>query len=472
MTINPAPVLTIDGVTAPVSCAVTAAGGLLRLSATAPTITGALVIRWGRDDPWSTPEPSLLTTQITDPTGAILARMRDGTLIGRQVEVTIPTNTTPRRLFKGTITELTAQETTLPTATGDRIGWTLNLTCSCYSARFRDRDSTWLTVNRNRWTDFIAQVANFMRISYPDLTMDPAQWTRGGINTNSYIVAPGDNFAPSEHGKLEQVAACTGDYYQYRPDTHSVGLISQRSPNNPSTEMVIADPHNGVTLHGSFGQEYDGTVLPTTWLDGCTLGRTTATDATQSIVGTVRRSRVTYGWGSSGAVSRLETDAPWPRTTVEVTTGWENTTNPGSVADELLRRATVENRGPHHPPVTYRTDTAGGFRSWTQALALLKTWETPQPVAILGSAWTRATASPLVHTILGGELRYSAGHWTIPLTLRRYREPSDYLPAWSLFNTTNIKWGNAGPDRHFIPAVTWADLGGGLGSSHIDPMET
>lgn len=463
MSINPTPTLTITGVPAIEVCTVPDWRGRPALSATAPTVLGDLSVRWGRSDSWETPEPAVLSVELFDPTGAVLDLVRDSSLFGRALAVTIPTNTTPRRLFYGTVSDAEVTETTVDTATGQRTGWRLLLTAADWRARARN-----YVLPPSQWPreTYSSRVSSFtFWMPYGLLVASAWHPNAGYASSNLYATEATGN----ADELVALLAATTGDFHQYNPDTHRLEIIPTVTPPTPAATLRHAAGAVTITANDTARTNPARTWTGTT-LSGCELSTAGQGHLTFSPADRIGEVHVRYGPNLELTTTRTDTTAPSPRSSATYDTWFEASSSPNQVAIEVLRRAMGEARGPHHPPVEYRTDTTGGFDSWTQALAVLKTWETAQPIAVTGSPWTRAAAAALVHTVLGGTLTYRRGHWHARMTLRRTGAPRGAGVPWTDAATAGLKWGHTATP-HLDPSVVWADLAAGVTTGTVLPEQ-
>ncbi|MFL0579181.1 hypothetical protein [Dietzia sp. 179-F 9C3 NHS] len=467
MTINPTPTIRIDGIAQ--TCDAVDHLGRPVLDGDRGTMLDSVLIRWGRSSIWETPPPAVASATLFDPGGVVIPYIRDGSIYRKRFSVEINPPTGRTTLFLGFITNISVTERTMETSRGHVTGWMLHLIATDQRILLRTRPMT-LNMAAQTYSARLASVR--YRTTQAGIGLTWRTWSN--FDTMPLYAS---TYTGDQDGFLAAMAATTGDHHQFVPDGPGIHLI-QTVP-AAGTSAVLMDLGDGATTIRAIdtNQTLDGQVWTGTTLDGCQVARTTAADMDSQATDQVNQWSVRYGEQNTN-VETIRSDpaagAGDPARVVEYRT-WLAGVGPASeVADELQRRGMAEGRGPHHPPVEVSTTPDRGFASWTQAAAILRTWEEPQPIALTGSPWTRATGFSLTHVIQGGDLQFTRGRWRHKLKLRRTRgaQAVGFKTRWNHLPATDLRWGaDPSAGRYFIPSITWADLGAGTWSLPVAPPQ-
>lgn len=469
MSINPIPVVTFGGATTPQ--AITDDTGRVLVDPYTPTLLDGIRFRWGRSGPWEQPPPAVVNLSLFDPDGGVLAQLRDNTIYTTELTVSFPVPaevvhrplTGSRYLFRGRVTGVSVNEMDLDTPMGRRHGWRIDLTAADPRQELRAR-RMWQTLPTSgigRYYALVSAVAPY----------GISNGARTGGNLEREMWEMSTDGADVE-SLLAQYFASVGDQYQYNPDRQTMhALPVMRS--FPGTWRNIGSNELVITGNESTYIPWNET-WPGVWFDACQLEHTAdAVTATQ--VDRLNGWKVRYGAGGSTTETERY-DPPVPLATETIRTAefrsWLAFPQDATpVAEGLRARGTSTARGPHHPPVAYRTDINGGFATWDHALAILRTHADEQIMTITGSPWTRITGYASGHAITGGDLTYARGHWTHRMNLVRVSHANGPQPRrWNTIGPP-IRW--ASPDHpHPHRTVAWADMNTpSFNASYIDLTE-
>lgn len=435
-------------------CAQDGPHGTHILNADALTATDSLTVQWGRAEPWTTPEPATATVTVFDPAELLLAAMTTGSIHNAEMTITVPIPAgldLPEAggdlvLFRGHPAVCEVTEATRQTTRGLRTGHVVTITAADPRADLRNRRTS-VAWPQESLTARAARVAALSPLSY---THQPTAAAGQTVHDMTEIGVSVDELMAS-------LAETTGDHHQYNAQAHRVETIRLDTEVREATMLRLAG--NTVTVAGSESAWSGiGTSVP-----GHIVARTSP-DMTITPDTRVNTWTVTYGYDGDTSVTSRRSGylAGDPIRSMGIRS-WATTASwATALADALAYRGSGRWAGPHHPPLQVAADHAGGFDSWTQAAALLRTRETGQQIAVPGSPWTRLAYAAPVHCLIGGTITYARGRWRVLAHVRtaadipsaRLRWNQASVPGWG----QSLHWGAPAEHLHFDHSVSWFDL--------------
>lgn len=468
---NPVPVVAIHEF--PVCTAELGDDGRPTFRSDRATLVEDMRIRWGRSDVYGTIEPSTIEFVMFDPTGLWLNRVLGQAAVGHNVAVwwDVPEHVPadpdlPVRIwipFSGFITAVDVQAWTADTVDGRVDGWRIEVTGADRRVALGNVLAPWENWPAERMIDRAVRLRNWSR--------EPSG-IREFYYEAPYREAPvspieiRDSTALDLFGELYE---SFGQQWTYNPHRN----VCIRTPRHISTTgiwLFKVDPGPYVfaaagTFQDTTGEEaaQDQAYYHAATLDACDVTggvflHSDQMDDINRLEATWKPRPGTDGFTTVMMPAGAETQPPWR------TLSFDSWLSDGLDLDPVLasvaNKTVHEGRGPHHPPVTFDTGRVGGFRNVAQAMALTLPAEVIRTVVLTGSPWNALLGRPPVHAIIGGEIIYGGGDWTITANLATHdAEPEDDTPVpWNeLYD--GIRWGDAGHDQWRLAAgLSWADI--------------
>lgn len=447
----PTPRVTIDGQT--IAC--TAPGGTLGDDV---TIMAPLSIDWGRDDPWSQPDPATMTVTLWDPHGEWAARLRGGSAIDRVVTVFWSKDGHLQTIFRGHTAAAKVERSGHRIPSGDEYGWWVHLTCADLTAPMANT-----RLARFRATEFMNMSTVYNALRTAAQTAGVAEVY---LESKTRRIAPPDAGTDLDllSGMYESEAVAFG----YRPDLNAIYPLQRAALPAPVAGYLM--PQGGSTaLHivgGTLGAPMPGLPAPRpVALDGCRMssdGRAAFDQATMINTVTVSYPKINYGDDAAAEVTfdtveLTVANVPAGRRAQRMTFKTWDRDNPGAWATRALARAQDEASRPTHPRVLFSTRHDGGFTSPLHAKTLTLPAETLSVLWLNGSEFVRWCSewAPAFQA-RGGRISFDGEHWDIEISLGWFGgAPLTSSATWASMAPT-ITWHNeAAP--HLADAVTWWD---------------
>lgn len=457
MVFLPTPTVTIDGQA--IHCQ--PAG---RRLGDAVTIMAPLSIVWGREDPWSQPDPATMTMTLWDPHGEWAARLRAQTALGRTVTASWTHGGHTQTMFRGHTAAAEVERSRHRIPSGDEYGWWVHLTCADVTAPMaQTRDA------RFRATEYMSMstVYNALRT---------AAQAAGVAEVYLEDAKKGLRIAPPDSGT--DLDLLSGMYesealaFTYRPDVSAIVPLPRASLPGPVTGYLM--PQGGSrSLHivgGTLAAPLPGLPAPRpVALDGCRMssnGRSSFDQSTMINTITVQYPKINYGEDAAAEVTFDQVEmtvsaVPAGQRPQRMTwkSWYRDTGQLNAHLSRTLARAKDEAARPDHPRVLFSTRHDGGFTSPLQAKTLTLSAETLSVLWLNGSEFVRWCSewAPAFQA-RGGRIVFDGEHWDIEMSLGWFGGAPLTAPATWASMAPQITWHNeAAP--HLADAVTWWDTG-------------
>lgn len=432
------------------------------------TLVDDAVIDWGRDDPWTQPEPATLKFTVFDPSrhwiNLVSSRRAVGT--GCTMSVQLPAGTTrpdmPNgtfTLFQGFVSNVKLVEHRAETTAGPVNGHLVTITAG-------DRTSLLGNVMLS-WEDWPAERMIDRAIRIRDRSAGV------GIRQIYYEAAHKDG--PVRAIELRDDTAITAMRYLFQSFAHQWTYSQNRNvviriPEHKFTErpiFAVAPGSDDVIIRMPDMADWTGTESPIdraphsgTGLDGAVTQAEVNLDSDQ--ISAVTRAEVEWIDRHSG-VTVITVINVAGSTEPRRSLAFESWYSDGLQVDPILSaaadKAFWDQSGPHHPNLVTDTRIEGGFATVGQGIALLSAAETRGYIYVNGSPWFEAMGRVPVVAPSGGRITYTRGRWRIETkvlsTATTYGRGE---LTWSQLDQ-RIAWGHPhAPGTWQFGGVHWWDL--------------
>lgn len=388
------------------------------------SIIGDLTIDWGRSDVWTQPDPAVATVLVWQSDRAAeaqpvanIARATPGRgIVGWPFKITVTKNGTAYDMFRGRVTNVDAERSTMRTVNGLEPGWTFRIQAA-------DRSGALAQVDKQ---GFVKLDAGRTMKANADFLNTFASWV--GIREMYFEAA-------YQNGKCRFVDMTDKNLYDMVVEMYS--SFAHQFAYQPRRNVVIRIP--SAYNHGSYSLKFGRTAVGGTvrlyapqWVDNT--GREAPVDSEpypsayvggDDVSGDVR---LTSDQGN--AISHLECkwfDAVASNkdiiTRVRVDSGtnlgllrYDSWFSDGLQVDPILqdvkRKCLAEGDRAFHPTIVWDTAKAGDVPDWNTFESLTLPAQTLRMMVIAGSPFAAMMNLPPIWYPAGGVIAYGGGHWT------------------------------------------------------------
>lgn len=448
MGVQPWPVVFIDGIEQKCRAADLA---------TDPVVLDELTVDWGRSEYLSHAGVGTLKLAWLDRTGALSARMRNKTMMGKLVIVQYADGTGwGATFFQGRVTGCSATpDVPDPYATDP--------TARCWRVTVEAADKT-------------ADMANIIQPpgTWPQET---AQARAVALRNASFIAGIGEFYFFPGHvnsvmwaldvkgkdnlGMLRDFYYSMGDTFSYLPSENVVRYLHRRAYDVWANWVQSAD---GIIRMTANDHTFDGRTYRGVGVQGCDV--TSEDEATLPIQSAV--TRVEASWkdtvpaGNDNDVVTIvyadeQSELDWGRRTLTFTSWLGDGRNLDPVVLEVLNRGRFEGSMPKHPNVSRDTRRTNGFYNRGEAESLLMGGETQGVVYISGSYYAQWLYLVPFYAVMGGTIRWQHPGWIVDMNLQFHLATNTITPIrWNQVTAT-LKWTQPPVVGSLCDSMTWWD---------------
>ncbi|AVJ48763.1 minor tail protein [Gordonia phage SallySpecial] len=464
MSVNPRPIIALDGVF--MSCAtVTDADGTGPvLASNRPTLMDRLSITWGREDQWTQPDPAVLTFTLWEPQpGTWLNRivtktsMRRGCTIGYRHR-----DGTDRTIFQGFTTNVDVKATRQRTDIGVLDGWTVRIQCTDRSGFLGQVD--WYAGQLPAET--MQQRAVRIRNQGAGVGIRQVYFEDRFRTGTVRAVEVTDKSVLDTVNELYRSFADQWTYQQHR--NVIIRIPSQTNWMPFGLRFGKATTDNRVRLFppaqaDPTGQEsaIDRAEYPPASVSGADVSGdiVLSSNLIQDIT------KVTAKWRNDAAAGGAETatsttiKADQPATLLEFETWYNDHTYVQPVLDDAVNMCKGDGAKPTHPQIRWNTKRTRGVPDWATFESITLPSQTIRLVALTGSPFAAALGTMPVWHPMGGVVAYEAGHWDVTLNLAPTSPelPPGHAPITCDRIDPRITLGDTNA-WHLDPSITCFDL--------------
>ena len=446
MAVQPWPVVIFDGVSQ--KC-------LVIDLYTDPVVLDGLEVNWGRSEYLSHAGVGTLNVSWIDRTGALAARMRNQTLIGKPIAVQYADGTGwGATFFQGRITGCAAQP-------GVPDPYATDPEAKCWRVTMQASDKT-------------SDLANIIQPpgTWPQETMQARAVALRGASfiagISEFYFYPGHTssvcWALDVKGKdnlslLRDMYYSMGDTFAYLPDENVCRYLHRRAYDVWANWVQSSD---GIIRMTANDHTFDGQTYRGVGVQACDV--TSDEDATIPIQSAV--TRVEASWkdtvnGGADVVTVVYADEQSEldrgRRTLTFTSWLGDGLQLDPVVLEVLNRGRYEGSQPKHPNITRDTRRTNGFYNKGEARAMLKGGETQGVEYLSGSLYSQWMFVAPFYGVLGGTIRYEHPGWVIEQNLQFMLATNTITPITWTQVTATLKWTQPPTFGSLADSMTWWD---------------
>lgn len=422
---------------------------------TDPVVLDGLEIDWGRNEYMSHSGVGTLNVEWIDRTGALAARMREKTMMGKPIAVQYSDGTGwGAFMFQGRITGCSAQpDVPDPYATDPTARcWRVSVQASDKTAdlaQIIQPAGTWPQETMQaravalRGASFIAGISEFY--FFPN-----------HVNSIAYAL---DVKGKDNLGLLRDFYYSMGDTFAYLPEENVCRYLHRRAYDVWANWVQSAD---GVIRMTANDHTFDGRTYRGVGIQGCDV----TTDDTAGLPINSAVTRVEASWkdtrnNNTDVVTVVYADEQSEldrgRRTLTFTSWLGDGVNLDPVVLEVLNRGRFEGSQPRHPNITRDTRRTNGFYNKGEARALLMGGETQGVVYVSGSRYAMWLFQVPFYGVIGGKIRYEHPGWIIEMNLQFHLSTGTVVPVrWNQVTAT-LKWTQPPTFGSLDDSMTWFD---------------
>lgn len=464
---NPTPVIAVSEY--PLCEPVTDALGRTVFDGSRRTLVGSASIEWGRDDPWTQPEPATLTFTMFDPSRYWINRITGRTAVGTGVLMTVPLPAGTNRpdmpndeftLFQGFVSNVKVTEHRALTTKGKITGHLVEITAGDRTSMLGNVMFSWEDWPAERMVDRAIRIRNRL----------------AGIGIREYYYEAPFKDAAVRPIEVRDKTALTMLRDLYQSFAHQWTYSQNRNvviriPEHRFTEtptFAIARGSNDVILTMPNMSDWTGEESPIdkaphagTGVDGAVTEGALELDSDRiSVINLVEMTWQNRHDAYRTIVSSTVVEGSVPPYR---TLAFESWLSDGVQADPVRANAGSKafwgQSGPHHPAIKLDTRRTGGFASVGQGIALLSATEARGYVYVNGSPWSEVIGRLPVGAPSGGRITYERGHWQTETKLLATETTAGRGDLTYHDLDQRIAWGHPRPAGMFqFGGVHWWDL--------------
>lgn len=464
---NPKPVIAVSEY--PVCEPVTTPAGETIFDGYKRTLVGKAVINWGRDDPWTQPEPATLRFTVFDPNRWWVERVRARSAVGTGCSMMVRLPDGENRadmpngeftLFQGFVSNVKVTEHRARTTRGEVSGHLVEITAGDRTSMLGNVLFTWEDWPAERMIDRAVRLRDraagigirqfYYEAAYKESAVRPIE-----LRDETALTITRDLYQSFAH----QWTYSQNRNVVIRIPEHRFNVLPQFAVVRGEADVILSMPN----LVDTTGAESPIDTAPHvgTGVDGATTAGGLELDSDQIAA----ISRVEMTWKnvhdnyrtiiSSTVVAGSEP----PYRTLAFESWYSDGVQADPIRAQAANKAFGSQAGPHHPAITVDTRLTDGFASVGQGIALLSAVEAHGYVYVNGSPWYEATSQLPVGAPAGGSITYERGYWRTETRLLA----TDGIAAGGQLTydqfPKGIAWGHPRPAGLYqFGGVNWWDL--------------
>lgn len=464
---NPTPTIAVGEL--PICEPRTDAEGRTVFDGNARTLVGKATIDWGRDDPWTQPEPATLRFTVFDPNRWWIDRVKNRVAVGTGCTMSVPLPAGTKRadmpngimtLFQGFVSNVKMTEHRARTTRGTITGHLVEITAGDRTSMLGNVMFSWEDWPAERMIDRAIRIRDrsagvgirqfYYESTFKDSAVSPIE-----VRDDTSITLLRDMYQSFAH----QWSYNQNRNVVIRIPEHAFTEMPLFSVAPGSTDIVLRMPD----IADWTGAESTIDTAPHagTGVDGAVTSAAVELDSDQIAVITA----VEMTWRNvhdnyrTIIATLVLTGSAEPRRTLAFESWYSDGIQADQIRDRAGSKAFSDQSGPHHPAIHVDTGLTDGFASVGQGIALLSAFEGRGYIYVNGSPWFEALGRLPVGAPCGGRIVYERGRWVVDTRLLATVSVTSAGQLSYDKLDTRIAWGHPHvPGTWQFGGVNWWDL--------------